>query len=257
VDYYTYIGEFIAGPVYLVAGARLCVLSLRTGEASDRLLSVSLLLWSLSYFLYVLPYVFVSDESLVPLFFDVAWRIADYAADISFALFTRSVFRRHDRWAAWLVAGIAICLIVGVAGSVWVGDWEGAHPLTNPWYWLEWGGGIAAPVWMGVEGFHHYHMARQRLRLGLCEPLVCNRFLLWGLSGMLWMTGELIAIAQNIGYEITQVWSSSVGLVVASLDLSAVGVMWLVFFPPTFYRNWINKLATVADAVAEGSPHGG
>jgi hypothetical protein len=46
-------------------------------------------------------------------------------------------------------------------------------------------------------------------------------------------------------------------LLSGSLEAIPSGMIWLVFFPPTFYRNWINKPATVVDAAEEGSPHGG
>jgi hypothetical protein len=44
-----YIGGAIAGLFYLIAGIRLFRLSLRTGEAPERLLGVTFLVWSLSY----------------------------------------------------------------------------------------------------------------------------------------------------------------------------------------------------------------
>ena len=43
---------------------------------------------------------------------------------------------------------------------------------------------------------------------------------------------------------------------VGLLEIASIGTVWLVFFPPAFYRNWINKVATVADAAGEGPPDG-
>ena len=53
---------------------------------------------------------------------------------------------------------------------------------------------------------------------------------------------------QQIEYEMTQVWSASMDGVVALVELGAIALIWLVFFPPTFYRNWINRVAPVAKA---------
>jgi hypothetical protein len=257
MDIYLDLASTAAGFIYLVAGVRVCLLGLRNGQISDRLMGASLLLWGVSYFFYDLPYAAAGDESPVSPFFEVAWRVADYSADIAFAFFIKSVFRRQERWASWLVAGIATCLIVGAGGMTWAGEWEGTHLLSSPWYWLESVGIFTPSVWMATEGLTQYRKARQRRRLGLCTPLVCNRYLLWGLAGVLWGINELTVIPQASEFAITQAWSTSLGAFVTALDVTAVGMMWFVFFPPTFYRNWIDRRATVADAAEEGSPHGG
>ena len=67
-------------------------------------------------------------------------------------MFTKDVFRKKQRWASWLVVAIAVCLVLGSAGSAWVGDWEQVDPLANPGYWPQTVGGLAPAVWMGVEG---------------------------------------------------------------------------------------------------------
>jgi hypothetical protein len=254
VEYYTYIGELIAGAVYLIVGIRLYVLSLRTGEASDRLLSVSFLWWALSYLSYDIPYALVGDESLVPTVFAFAWRPLTYMGTLTLALFTRRLFRSQERWSAWLIAGVAVCMIVGLAGSSWMGDWGGVNPLSNPWYYVERVGGTAPFIWIGAEGLAQYRNSSKRRRLGLCDALVCNRYLLWGVVGMLWAFIELVVVPQDIVYESTGRWSDGLGMFVGWLEIVPVVMVWLVFFAPTFYRNWINNRAAVADAAEQDSP---
>ena len=58
-------------------------------------------------------------------------------------------------------------------------------------------------------------------------------------------------IAQDIEYEITQVWSPSLDVLVGTLGASAVAIIWCVFFPPARYRRWI-QAADPAATVAEG-----
>jgi hypothetical protein len=106
-------------------------------------------------------------------------------------------------------------------------------------------------IWIAAEGFLNYRKARQRLRLGLCEPLVCNRYLLWGLAGAVWIVYDLALAAQYIDFEVTQQWSPSLDALVSSLGASAVAVIWFVFFPPAFYRRWIRNTDPAA-TVAEG-----
>ena len=240
----------VAGLIYLVAGARLHRFAVRTGGAPERLLSVSLVLWGLCLLLYDLPYAFLDESMLTP--FSFASRLVFHMGTIAFLLFTRKAFRSRERWASWLVAGTIICLAVGVVGSVWAGDWEGIYPLSNPWYWPELVGRMAPMVWMGIEGFVQYRKTRKRRRLGLCEPLVCNRFLLWGLTGALWLSLELVSTGQYIDYELTQRWTTSWDVVVSLLEVLPVAVIWFVFFPPASYRDWVEKRAAIADAPAPG-----
>jgi hypothetical protein len=257
VETFTYIGEIFAGLVYLVVGIRLYALSVRNAQIPDRLLGVTFLFWALNYFLYDIPVLFFYGEAQLPPLFSIGSACTLYLANITFAVFTRAVFRGQERWALWLVAGIVGCLIIGVAGSVWVGDWSGEYPLSHPWWWLARVGSAAPSVWMAAEGFTQYSKARRRRRLGLCAPQLCNRYLLWGLAGALWLFLEVVDGAQYIAYQSTGQWSDSLTVLVACFEIAPAGIIGLVFFPPTFYQNWINNRATVANSVEGGSSHGG
>src|SRR5262249_16178730 len=52
--------------------------------------------------------------------------------------------------------------------------------LPGPSYWINFAARVSGVVWMSVESFRYGAMLRRRLRLGLADPLVANRFLLWG-----------------------------------------------------------------------------
>ena len=70
-----------------------------------------------------------------------AGRVTEDIGSVTFALFLQVVFRNQERWATWLVGGVAVSLMVGVGGSFWVGDWEGIDPLGNPVVVVGVGGG--------------------------------------------------------------------------------------------------------------------
>jgi hypothetical protein len=256
-EYAYYIGDLVAALVYLIAGVRLFELSMRNAQIPDRLLSVTFLFWALNYLLYDIPALFIYGEERLPPLFSISSTLTLYLATITFTVFTRSVFRSREGWARWLVAGMLSCLVVGVAGSAWVGDWNGDYPLSHPWWWVTRVGRAAPLVWMTAEGLSQYVKARQRRRLGLCAPQICNRYLLWGLAGAFWVILEVVEGADYIVYQRTGEWSDSLFVLVGFFEAVPAGIIWLVFFPPTFYRRWINKLATLPDAAEEGSPHGG
>ncbi|MCH8083890.1 MAG: hypothetical protein IH885_06610 [Myxococcales bacterium] len=248
MEIFAYTGEIFVGFVYLIVGIRLYALSARNAQAPDRLLAVTFLFWGLSYFVYDIPEIFFYADVPLPPLFSFSSAITLYLGTITFAVFTRAVFRPQERWALWLVAGMVGCLIVGVAGSVWVGDWGGEYPLSNQWWWVTRVGCAAPLVWMSAEGLTQYANARRRRRLGLCTPQSCNRFLLWGLAGALWVILELVDGAQYFEYEIVGQYSDSLLVHVGWLEAVPGGMIWLIFFPPAFYRRWINANAPVAKA---------
>ena len=232
-------GNAIAWLAYLYVGARLYLLSRRTGQLPEFLIAATFLFWMLSYLIYDIPYAIVRADALVPTFCSYASLVTLGVGNVAFAFFIRSVFRSDERWAAWLVAAIAIADIAGIVGSAWIGDWEGINPLANPWYWLEYFGSFAPTVWMSVEGFAQYFKMRKRLKLGLCEPIACNRFLLWGITGALWMILETILTANDFVNALTGQWSYLLEFFVAVFEAVPVALIWFVFFPPAFYCRWV------------------
>jgi hypothetical protein len=64
-------------------------------------------------------------------------------------------------------------------------------------------------AWIGVEGFHHFGMARLRRKLGLSCALTCNRYLLWGLTGALWTIYQMAYVIQQIEFDATDSSSSN------------------------------------------------
>jgi hypothetical protein len=179
-----FLGGVVAGLVSFIVGVRLIRLSWRSQKSPEFLLGVTLFLWGLAYACWQIPCATANQPLTRPLFF--AGRVFTCAATIFFASFTWIAFRSRARWAKALVFAIAIGVFAGVAGSTTVGDWEGVRPLSDPWWWADWAAAVVALSWVGVEGFINYRNARQRVRLGLCDPLVCNRYLLWGITGIVW-----------------------------------------------------------------------
>jgi hypothetical protein len=147
-----------------------------------------------------------------------------------------------------LVAAITVSVVAGLAGSAWIGDWRGANPLANLWYWLDCFGAFTPSVWMGAEGFAQYFKARRRLKLGLCEPMACSRLLLWGVAGSLWAILEAVRTANDFALALTGRWSESLTLGNALFEVVPVAVIWFVFFPPEFYCRWVEGSGKPADA---------
>ncbi len=239
---HAYIGELLAGVVYLIAGVRLFRLGQRTGEVPEKLLGVAFLFTGASAGLYVLPVLPPFESLWTPLNF--AARVIYLPSAVMIALFTRLVFRPENRWGAWLVWGTAILLVSGVGASAMGGDWEG-FSISNGWFWFEWVGFTLPFGWAGSETFAQYGRARRRVRMGLCDPLVCNRYLLWALFGTLEVCLSLVLLPQYAEYESTNQFTAMWDALYGTIEIASLVMIWLVFFPPAFYQRWINGTAPV------------
>jgi hypothetical protein len=244
-----YLGELLAGVFYSVAGCRMLLLAKRTQETPERVLGLTFLLMGVSFLLYQIPLIFQTEHLSTP--FSFAGRVVYCVSSVTLALFTRVVFRQTEVWASVLVFGIAISLVIGVGASALGGDWDG-FSISNSWFWFEWVANALPFGWIGAEAFIHYRRARRRVRVRLLEPIVCNRFLLWMIVGLLQLSVFLVILVQYAEYEVTGTWSAWSDSTLGALELSTVGAIWLVFFPPAFYCRWMGS-ATESPRKTAGS----
>jgi len=234
------IGELIASLVYLVAGVRLIRLSCRSQERPERILGASLLLMGLGSLLYSIAELIDLESLWVPLNF--SGRLVYVVAFVLVAVFTRRVFRSEQRWGHGIVCATVLLFASGVGGAAASGDWVGFTPSSG-WYWLEWVGYGVPVTWTAIEAMREHLQARRRVRVGLCEPLVCNRMLLWAVFGALQMASNLVSLGQYAAYEHEGVFTAGWDALYSAVSISALLMMWVAFFPPAFYQRWINASA--------------
>jgi hypothetical protein len=96
-------------------------------------------------------------------------------------------------------------------------------------------------VWGSLEALVYWRRMQRRTALGLADPAVTNRFLLWGIGAGAAGVGSLIGTvaALTLGQANTEVgWvvvSSSLHGLVAAIALS------LAFIPPPSYLRWVRR----------------
>jgi hypothetical protein len=78
--------------------------------------------------------------------------------------------------------------------------------------------------------------------------MACNRLLLWGIAGTLWTILAAIGVANDLANALTGRWSEPLNFGNALFEVLPVGVLWFLFFPPDFYRRWIEGRAKAAHA---------
>jgi hypothetical protein len=159
------------------------------------------------------------------------------------AWFTYRVFHPHALWARvfWLgiIAMYGVLIVWQVTGPglmAYVRD-----PLDNPWRFTA-QAGIVVMSWAGVSSIHYWMLLRRRLKLGLADPVVTDRFRLWGVAIL---TADSISVVtltfQAFGVNMTGTELGAV--VVGSMGLVTASTLWLAFVPPRAYVDRIRRRA--------------
>jgi hypothetical protein len=234
-----------------VVGARMLRIALRTRQLPELYLGGSLFL----YAAVGQPFV-VASRPLGGAFgfevrlFAVALGLAAIISSVlALYLFTWHVFRADSKWAeplVWLAACAAIlsgtvvlATIPSTPGIVTLGMKLGIGCLS-----LVFAIGMG---WTGWESFRYHGMMRRRLALGLADPVVVNRFLLWG-SGCA-ITG-LTALAMigcvGAGFNVA---NHPAPLMLTSVAGTFIAGCWyLTFLPPASYLRWIGGETAAQEA---------
>jgi hypothetical protein len=162
-------------------------------------------------------------------------------------LFTQRVFRPGEKWA--------IALACGGAGIMWYGVVAGARFVLaapdlatlastseNPTIWIQVGGFLVF-TWTALEGLRCWEQARRRRALGLADPLVVNRFLLWSLFGATALLCIVPSLAMTVAGVEGAVASPTSRWCVAVGGFGGAVALQLGFLPPARYRAWIMRAA--------------
>ena len=152
------------------------------------------------------------------------------------AAFVWTVFRRGERWGAAVFGVFCAAPLALLAAQLHVADLTayyvgGRGPMT--WnqltLWL-------CDLWATAESFRYFALMRRRQRIGLAEPLVTDRFLLFGLAnGGAVLASGVIGLAGGLA----SLRSPAVVAFVALATIGAAVALWLAFLPPRRYRDWV------------------
>ena len=227
-------GSFLA--VSLVVGLRLLGLARRTRALPERAIGLNFLLAG------VLGYgLLLAAESLR--IFPEPWAGRASFAGVTaislgaaaVAVFSRAVFRPASAGARLALRGLELWLALGVLGS-WALHVEGVEAGPGGWLgrWAPNLGLLVAYAWAAFEPLRFAASMRRRARIGIGDPLVANRLLLWGIgTAAITAVTAIHLVAQLLGhYELPP---ALVGIVSLLVLVTAVAE-WLAFFPPRAYR---------------------
>ena len=244
------ISQLLYIAVVVALGVRLMLLALRSRQLPESLLAMHFLLCcGLGYLLMVTGLSAVNEPGLLP-----ASVVTGMIAVGTFGscvgvfggiCFNFLVFRRNEPWARGLVALSALTLTTGFIGYGLTGGFTHGR-FEGLWFWLYYGTYAVGAAWVMAEPLRYYGVMRKRLGLGLAEPLVANRFLLWGIGSVgrfLMVVGGAIPATIFAGQK-TELVPGGVSFTLIAVALVGLGVAisyWLTFFPTQRYVRFIER----------------
>ena len=234
---------------FLLAG-HLLLQARRSRELPELLLGLHLLLAMGAGYLLISIGVVAAQHAAAPPREMIAFLIgAGYLATIlgliATLIFNYRVFRPGSRRALAFVWLVIAAMGLGWAGYGLSGEFGRAR-FEGTWLWLMIGGILAANLWVALEPLLYRRQLLRRLQLGLAEPLVVDRFLLWG-CGSLARTAMVVvgAIASLVEQRIVPetALTLTVGVLVfaSACGLFTAVTYWLTFFPTQRYSRWVSR----------------
>jgi hypothetical protein len=106
-------------------------------------------------------------------------------------------------------------------------------------------------VWIAAEANRAHVAAKKRMRLGLCKPMLANRYWLWVLFGVLECANSIAILFLYREVAITQVWPAWGDYLAGGLETAATGMLWLVFFAPAFYQRRVERAYSEAGSAVD------
>jgi hypothetical protein len=103
---------------------------------------------------------------------------------------------------------------------------------------------------VSLESLYYYTLMRRRRALGLADPVVTNRFFVWGAGEGVASLVILALFVVVMSQPEIPVGDPLVSLFVTLAGLVNAFVWWLTFTPPTVYLRWVRSSA------AEGASDG-
>ena len=166
------------------------------------------------------------------------------AGGVALLLFAWCVFRPDSRWARWLALGGTAAIVAIWALAIPLGLYEASTSmfLLMPVY--------ASYLWVFFESLRYFLLLRRRQRLGLADPVIMNRFLLFAI----WTGGVGAITLMGVGGSFAQLMNGTFHDGGALGDPLVLGItrvlaapiavsIFLTFLAPARYHAWLRAKA--------------
>lgn len=170
-------------------------------------------------------------------------RTIHYFGVTLYLAFTVYVFRRDATWA-YVLAGVAM-LVLWLGFLAWIaqGYLRVRDGGVGSFTWFCQTGVLwSYQLWNAVEALRYHGLMRRRAAIGLSDPLVANRFLLWGMGSLFAALAIWVACIQYLFVDdVARLDAIMPALRISTAALGAMSVTCslLAFLPPSWYRRRI------------------
>jgi hypothetical protein len=229
----------------LVLGIRLLRLAARTRGVPEFAIGASFLLGGFLGFLFILIGNPAAGLALSVPVTDTLFRLGMSLLGVGVCftyLFVWQTFRPASSVVRALALTASVCILASLS-AVWTAPIEEA--LISPVHLFGEAVRLGGMLWGCSEALLYHAAMRRRLALGLADPVVTNRFLLWGIAMGAGVVASLTGLFMTLSGMVTPgTWPYLIlGI---STTVSPVA-QWLAFFPPRGYCEWVQGSAAEAN----------
>jgi hypothetical protein len=196
---------------------------------------------------------------------------------VGFGLMTMAQLSRagHPELSRWIFA-VAVLAVCTGGFAKYVFNWRVYHPRQAFVRWIVWTAGlllagcyatefltsgfrnqyaqsltnigrstllVGCLLWGSAEALVYWRKMRRRLRLGLADPVVTNRFFLWGLGAGAAGVGTAVGISAQVFTGLPPLQLPWITLSSSLHGLTAAVALWLAFVPNQAYLQFIEARA--------------
>jgi hypothetical protein len=234
------LANVVAIAVNLTVGLRLLQRGRVRDEMPERLLGLCLAFDGIEWLLWLLAAYTPAADTPLGNALGYVCRAGICASLICLLAFNQRVFRPESRFGRAAVVVASAAMIIGWIASGVLADWHG-YRTDLPWVWLELGAQCFAYAWTLCESGTYYLRMRRRQAHGLADPVLTNRLLLWSsYAGAMLASHLVLVVAQSLAGAIGY-YPALYDAIQAGLTLAACAALWLAFFAPEAYRNWLSS----------------
>lgn len=226
--------------VSLAVGVRLLVLSKRTGELPELLMGIGVLgIGPVGFGGVVVGAALAPSQPALSIAAFVLGSMALSCGVLAKFVFNWRVYHPRSRVASSGVGAVAGLLLgLAVYRTFWIG-FDPGDPV-SPSQLLQSALLVGALLWGSFESLRYWVLMKRRARLGLADPVVTNRFFLWGLgagaAGLGAGLATLLSIVTGLSTQAPAIVASS-----SAHGFAAALAIWLAFLPPAAYVRWVGR----------------
>jgi len=157
------------------------------------------------------------------------------------AVFNWKIYHPRSRGVGVVTVAAIALLALAIAADAAKTGFAPAGWMKPGWVMLRQFVQIAVLLWGAAEAFVWWQRMRRRVRIGIGDPLVASRFLLWGIGAGMAGLGSAVGMAVGLATGRPMNELPLLTLVLSLFGMVSAVALWLAFAAPERFRVWIRQ----------------